>query len=63
MTWMPQIHPHHFLDEGNQQHQAWPLDPLKTPQGKHHRAFIFAQDPDGRADQDKGHDQYGRNDR
>jgi hypothetical protein len=48
-----QIHAHHFLDEGNQQHKAGPFDLLKAPQSKDHGALIFAQDPHARANQNE----------
>ena len=39
-----QIHPDHFLDERNQQHEAGALDALKAAEREDHGAFIFAQD-------------------
>ena len=49
-----QVHPYHFLEEGNQQHQARPFDLLKAPQGKDHGPLILAQDLHGGPDQGQG---------
>src|SRR5271166_1010358 len=57
-----QVDPHHFLDEGDQQHKARSFDPLKAPQGKDHRSLIFAQDLHARRYHNEGHDQGGRDD-
>ena len=42
-----QVHPHHLLNEGEQQDEARALDPLKAAQGEDDGAFVFAQDADG----------------
>ena len=57
-----QIHAHHFLDEGNQQHQSRPFDPLETPERKDHGALVFAQDLHARHDEDDGDQRHNRQD-
>jgi hypothetical protein len=36
-----QIHPHHLLDEGKQQHQAWALDLIEPAKREDHCTFVF----------------------
>ncbi len=57
-----QIHSHHFLDEGDQQHKAGSFDPLKTPQSEDHCPLIFPQDLHARRDQNERHNQDDRGD-
>ena len=52
-----QIHSHHFLDEGNQQHKAGPFGLLEASESKDQRSLVFAQDPHASPNQDEGQDQ------
>ena len=54
-----QVHPHHFLYERDQKHEARALDPLKPSEREHHGPLVFAQDAHrgGQAyDDDEGDD-------
>ena len=59
-----QIHSHHFLDKGDQQHKAGTFNLLKTPESEDHGSLIFTQDPHARREQnenkDRGEDQSKR---
>ena len=52
-----QVHAHHFLDEGDQQHKAGPLDLLKAAKREDHGALVFPQYPDADRDQIDSDDQ------
>src|SRR6185437_12564743 len=57
-----QIDAHHFLHEGNQQHQSGALDLLKAPQSEDYGSLILAQDLYRRHDQSEGHDEQDNRD-
>ncbi len=58
-----QIHPHHFLEEGDQQNQARPFNPFKSSQSKDYSSFILAQNLYGSGDQTEGYNQHCRDDK
>jgi hypothetical protein len=56
----PEIHPHHLLDDRDEQDQARPLHRGEAPEGEDDSALIFAQDLDRRhqeQDRDQDHRQ------
>src|ERR1700733_6893510 len=55
-----QIHSYHFLKERNQQHEARPLNTLKTAERKDDCPLVFTQDSHTRPDQYKGYEQESR---
>ena len=50
----PQVHPHHLLQPGNDDHQPRPLDLPEPAQLKHHAALVFAQHAKRRGQQRDG---------